>query len=113
MTRGTSTNSWKQFGSGKPIHFPYAVHGQNDGATGIGPANFSVPLTLSPAISDFVDETKTSSKTSSYTPLSASAASGSGLGSRTATPVSFGYPYGQSMHGGLFTEPHTPTAILG
>jgi hypothetical protein len=37
---------------------------------------------------------------------------GSGLGSRTASPVSFGYPYHQSMNQGFF-ETHTATAIQG
>lgn len=112
MATDTFTNSLKQFGSAKPIHFPSAAHGQNDGASGNGPTNFSMSLSLSPPISDFVDEARTSSKTGPYIPRTASAASGSGLGSRTTTPVSFGYPYGRSMHGGLFAESHTPTAIL-
>lgn len=113
MARDTSTNSLKQFGSAKPIHFPSAAHGHDDGASGTGPTNFSMPLGLSPPISDFVDEVRTSSKKGHYIPLNASAASGSTLRSRTASPVSFGYPYGRSMHGGLFAESHTPTAILG
>lgn len=113
MAKDTFTNSLKQFGSAKPIHFPSAAHGHDDGASGNGSANFSMPLGLSPPISDFVDEVRTSSKTGHYIPRNESAASGSALGSRTATPVSFGYPYGRSMHGGLFAESHTPTAILG
>ncbi|KAF2836861.1 carbohydrate-binding module family 21 protein [Patellaria atrata CBS 101060] len=38
---------------------------------------------------------------------------GSAIGDRAASPVSFGYPFHQNMHGGIFSEPHTPTAILG
>ncbi|KZF21674.1 carbohydrate-binding module family 21 protein [Xylona heveae TC161] len=37
---------------------------------------------------------------------------GSAYGTRTPSPVSFGYPYHQSLHGGIFSEGHTPTAIL-
>ncbi|KAL8736996.1 MAG: hypothetical protein Q9181_002136 [Wetmoreana brouardii] len=42
-----------------------------------------------------------------------SPATGSGLGSRATSPVSFGYPYTQPMQNGFFTESHTPTAIRG
>lgn len=38
---------------------------------------------------------------------------GSGLGSRTASPVSFGYPYHQSSHNGFFSDAHGPTPIPG
>ncbi len=38
---------------------------------------------------------------------------GSRLGSRPASPVSFGYPYRQPMQNGFFAEMHTPTAIRG
>lgn len=113
MAKDTFTNSLKQFGSAKPTHFPSAAHNQNDGVFKNGPGSFSMSLSLSPHISDFADEARTSSKTGPYIPRTTSAASGSALGSRTATPVSFGYPYGRSIHGGLFAETHTPTAILG
>lgn len=107
MARDTFTNSLKQFASAKPIHFPSAPHGQNYSASGNGLTNFSTP------IPDFVDEARTSLNADPYIARNASAASGSALGSGAASPVSFGYPYGRSMHGGLFTESHIPTAILG
>lgn len=113
MARDTFTNSLKQFGSAKPIHFPSAAHDHDNSASENRPTHFSMPLGLSPPSSDFVDEVGTSSNTGHYIARTTSAASGSALGSRTATPVSFGYPYGRSMHGGLFAESHTPTAILG
>lgn len=112
MAKDTFTNSLKQFGSAKPTHFPSAAHDQNDGVFKNGPGNFSISLSLSPPISDSADEARTSSKTCPYIPRT-TAASGSALGSRTATSVSFGYPYRRSIHGGLFAELHTPTAILG
>ncbi|KAK8253369.1 putative phosphatase regulatory subunit-domain-containing protein [Phyllosticta capitalensis] len=38
---------------------------------------------------------------------------GSDFGDRTTPPVSFGYPYNNNMHGGIFLDSHTPKAILG
>ena len=42
-----------------------------------------------------------------------SPAMGSAMGSGTASPVSFGYPYNQSMQNSFFPEAHAPTAIRG
>ncbi|KAL9614432.1 MAG: hypothetical protein Q9167_001103 [Letrouitia subvulpina] len=50
---------------------------------------------------------------SSQVSRSTSPASGSGPRSRTASPVSFGYPYTQSLQNGFFAETHAPTAIRG
>ncbi|KAK7519809.1 putative phosphatase regulatory subunit-domain-containing protein [Phyllosticta citriasiana] len=38
---------------------------------------------------------------------------GSDFGDRTTPPVSFGYPYNNNMHRGIFIDSHTPKAILG
>ena len=48
---------------------------------------------------------RSSSRSSSPPPASA-------IGSRTASPASFKYPFHQTMQGGLF-DTHTPTAIRG
>lgn len=113
MARDTFTNSLKQFGSAKPIHFPSAAHDHDNATSENGPTHFSMPFGLLPPNSDLVDEVRTYSNTGHHIARTSSGPSGSALGSRTATPVSVGYPYGRSMHGGLFAESHTPTAILG
>ncbi|KAI9815458.1 MAG: hypothetical protein M1827_002592 [Pycnora praestabilis] len=63
---------------------------------------------VSPPYEEHISSTQgnstTPSRSSSPAPMT-----GSGFGSRTSSPVSFGYAYHQSMHGGF--ENHTQTAI--
>lgn len=71
----------------------------------------STPEENSPEIEEMQRGGKAMSPKNSRTP---SPATRSGLGStRTASPVSFGYPYRQPMQNGLFSGTHTPTAIQG
>lgn len=119
-------NLWLlQFGSSKST--PPSAKGAPDGRTGgssgrvdeldkastpsLSSSASSTPEENSPEIAEMHRGGKPMSPKNSRTP---SPATRSGLGSsRTASPVSFGYPYRQPMQNGLFSETHTPTAIRG
>ncbi len=60
------------------------------------------------------EESRSTSK--AVTPRMSRASSpaiGSAIESRTASQVSFGYPYNQTMQNSFFPEAHAPTAIRG
>ncbi|KAI9872531.1 MAG: hypothetical protein M1830_001512 [Pleopsidium flavum] len=57
-----------------------------------------------------VEETRVSSRSDSP---HLSRSSSPAVGSRTSSPVSFGYPYHQPMQNGFFPETQAPTAIRG
>jgi len=120
-----------QFGTGKPSVQPVkACHGDNpsqgdnqtDGVSegneisedqsrrSIGALAPSPPQVKSSPVEEIKAFTKTFSPRNSRP---ASLATGPRLGSRTASPVSFGYPYHQPMENAFFGETHTPTAIRG
>jgi len=66
---------------------------------------------MSPAMDGSTDQRSEKTETAQVT-LSRSTSPGP-FGSRTASPVSFGYPYHQSTMGGIFPESHTPPVIRG
>ena len=79
-------------------------------ASGKGSALSSFSSTQDrPSVADGMTSSKNT--TTPRVSRSASPATGSSMGSRAASPVSFGYPY-QTMERGLFDN-HTPTAIRG
>ena len=135
-------NIWLQFGSGKNekhspavVVPPSATAGKNDASPSDNAdegekgslKNVTSPdsasklverpelQSLSPQV-DGTDESKESSKQYNMFshPKASSVHSGSSTGSsRAQSPVSFGYLYHQSMHGGgLFGETQAPQAIL-
>lgn len=75
-----------------------------------GASSPSPPRLYSPPLEEDSSFSKRSSSRESH---SASPATGSGLGSRTASPVSFGYPYHQPIENAFFGDTNTPTAIHG
>ncbi|KAF2144257.1 carbohydrate-binding module family 21 protein [Aplosporella prunicola CBS 121167] len=80
-------------GSGSPSpskEGPPAVDGANDPKT--------QPRSQSPFLS----------RSTSPAPVT-----GSDFGDRTTSPVSFGYPFNNNMHGGIFPENHALKAIIG
>lgn len=81
---------------------------QNESGKLSGSASPSPPGSRSPPVAD----RKSSKISSPQASRSSSPATGSAVGSRTASPPSFRYPFHQTMQNGLF-ETHAPTAIRG
>ncbi|KAK7530216.1 putative phosphatase regulatory subunit-domain-containing protein [Phyllosticta citribraziliensis] len=78
--------------------------------------SFSPPQEAPPAALDGADDEKVPPRSASpFLSRSGSPGpvTGSDFGDRTTPPVSFGYPYNNNMHGGIFLDSHTPKAILG
>lgn len=122
------------FGSGKPsaqpnqanqvrMHNQSGIEGKiDDGIIGnstgsgddslgsSGASSPSPPRLYSPPMEE---DSSFSKRPSTRESRSASPAIGSSLGSRTASPVSFGYPYHQPMENTFFGDTITPTAIHG
>ncbi|KAK4969222.1 hypothetical protein LTR66_011743 [Elasticomyces elasticus] len=69
--------------------------------------------TPSPSLDGTSDRRAVPSSLSPFTSRSSSPAPITGHAVRTASSVSFGYPYHQNMRDGYLAESHTPTAIRG
>jgi len=99
---------------------PVAIDGGSDSDSDTSPpgsnpnsgSNTPSPTSgMSPTL-DGAAEQRNEKHDAAHKVLSRSTSPGA-FGSRSASPVSFGYPYHQSTMGGIFPESHTPTAIRG
>ena len=120
-----------QFGTGKPQVTSTKAHGpsqsqnidhidsvqdgkQSSQENSPPPSVVAIPHSPPEVRSPPAEESVAVSKNiSSRNSRSASPARGSRVSSRTASPVSFGYPYHQPMNNAFFGDTHTPTAIPG
>jgi Carbohydrate/starch-binding module (family 21) len=99
------------------------IDGANDdisdismGSAKSGSSGPSGPSTPTPPRNSFLpsqDSSRKSSSTERPRSISPIHRTGSGLGSRANTPVSFGYPYHQPSQNAMFSESPVPAAIHG
>lgn len=100
------------------------MDGANDDSTSVSDVNIGSVKTSSLGTASSTREAspapqeKKPSPSTSISPrlprsTSPTPATGSGLGSRSTSPISFGYPFHQPMQNGLFSESSTPTATYG
>ena len=110
-----------QFGSAKPSARPAKSGPTQDNGSpdelpgpekGSGKRSGSASPLTPENHSPLMIEGKSPKISSPQSSRSSSPATMSAVGSGTASPASFRYPFHQTMHSGLF-ETHTPTAIRG
>jgi len=113
---GSGKTSPAQPQSPKPQHTDGARE-YSDGSASSSPNSGSVSPSPNKGMSPLVDganDTRSSSRSPNFLSRSSSPGpvTGSAPGDRTLSPLTVGYAYGQ-MHGGIFPDSHTPTAIRG